>query len=128
MMGITKEQVLGLHEMLIAQTGGDAALRDVGLLESALAAAFQTFDGVELYPTTFEKAVRLGFALISNHAFVDGNKRIGVLVMLTLLALNSISLDLTDADVVTIGLGVADGSMKYNALLAFLAARRTEID
>ena len=117
-----------LHQLIAQETGGSIGVRDEALLESALENAFSSFDGKEFYPSKEEKGARLGYTLISNHAFVDGNKRIGVLVMLTLLALNSISLDLTDADVVTIGLGVADGSMKYNALLAFLAARRTEID
>ena len=124
MRRLDKEQVLLLHTLLTEQTGGDASLRDAGLLESALASVYQTFDGVELYPTLLDKAARLGFALISNHAFVDGNKRIGVLVMLTFLAVNGVTLQLTDEDVVRIGLGVADGSMSCGALLALLRERQ----
>lgn len=123
MIRLDQEQVLRLHTLLTEQTGGDPSLRDAGLLESALASVYQTFDGVELYPTLLQKAARLGFALISNHAFVDGNKRIGVLVMLTFLAVNGVPVSLTDADIVKIGLGIADGSMKYEELLVFLQAR-----
>ena len=65
-------------------------MRDFGLLESALESAYATFDGQELYPSKEEKGARLGYALISNHAFVDGNKRIGMYVMLTFLEVNGI--------------------------------------
>ena len=73
-----------LHQLMIAETGGSVELRDIGLLDSALEGIFQTFGGVELYPTKEEKkGARLGYSLISNHAFVDGNKRIGMYIMLT---------------------------------------------
>ncbi|MFA6710733.1 MAG: Fic family protein [Candidatus Methanomethylophilaceae archaeon] len=68
--------------MLIEETGGAAGLRDSGLLESALASAFQTFDGKELFPSKQEKAAKIGYALVSHHTVVDGNKRIGIYVML----------------------------------------------
>ena len=89
-------------------------------MESALETAFSSFGGQEFYPTKEEKGARLGYNLISNHAFVDGNKRIGVYVMLTFLEVNGIRLDCTNEDVVRIGLGVADGSMDYEALLAWV--------
>lgn len=64
--------------MIAQETGGAVGVRDMGLLESALENAYLTYDGEELYKTKEEKAARLGYSLISNHAFVDGNKRIGV--------------------------------------------------
>ena len=76
---------------------------------------------VDLYPTKEEKAAQLGYALISNHAFVDGNKRIGVYVMLSFLELNGIHIDATDEDVVALGLGAADGSMKQKEILTWIA-------
>ena len=82
MIRLSKEKVLALHELLTEETGGDPNIRDLDLLDSALESAFQTFDGAELYPTKEEKGARIGYALISNHAFVDGNKRIGMLVMM----------------------------------------------
>ena len=87
MKKLTKEQVLLLHRDLIEAHGGSAGIRDEGLLDSALETPFQTFGGQYLLPTIQQKVVRLGFGLIMNHPFVDGNKRIGVHVMLTLLAL-----------------------------------------
>ena len=78
MIRFSRDKVLLLHQLLIAETGGAADVRDFGLLESALESAYATFDGQELYPSKEEKGARLGYALISNHAFVDGNKRIGM--------------------------------------------------
>ena len=82
MKKLTKEQVILLHHELIKETGGTDGIRDDGLLESALSAPFQSFDGVDSFPSIQQKAARLGFGLIKNHAFVDGNKRIGTHAML----------------------------------------------
>ena len=85
MIRFSSEKVKLLHQLIAQETGGSIGLRDEDLLESALDGAFATFDGQELYPTKEEKGARLGYTLISNHAFVDGNKRIGMYVMLTFL-------------------------------------------
>ena len=124
MIKFSKEKVLLLHQLIAQETGGSVGVRDEGLLESALETAFSGFGGQEFYPTKEEKGARLGYNLISNHAFVDGNKRIGVYVMLTFLEVNGIHLDCTNEDVVKIGLGVADGSMDYEALLAWVREHR----
>ncbi len=124
MIKFSKEKVLLLHQLIAQETGGSIGVRDEGLLESALENAFSGFGGEEFYPTKEEKGARLGYSLISNHAFVDGNKRIGVYVMLTFLEVNGIHLDCTNEDVVNIGLGVADGSMDYGALLAWVREHR----
>ena len=120
MIKFSQEKVLLLHQLLIEETGGADSIRDIGLLDSALESAFATFGGQELYPSKEEKAARLGFALISNHAFVDGNKRIGMYVMLTFLEVNGIRMNCTNADVVYAGLGVADGTIKYDGLLGWI--------
>ena len=120
MIKLSKEKVLVLHELMAKETGGDPSLRDVALLESALESAFATFDGKELYPTKQEKGARLGFSLISNHAFVDGNKRIGMYVLLTFLETNGIKLRPTNAEVARVGLAVAAGEMKYEQLLDWI--------
>ncbi|MBQ6622545.1 MAG: type II toxin-antitoxin system death-on-curing family toxin [Mogibacterium sp.] len=101
-------------------TGGSIGVRDEGLLDSALESAFATFDGIELYPSKEEKAARIGCSLITNQAFVDGNKRIGVYVMLSFLELNGIRTDATNADVVQLGLGIADGTMQYEEVLMWI--------
>ena len=122
MIRFGKEKVLLLHQILIEQTGGEDGVRDMGLLESALALAAcdATFDGKELFPTKEEKAARLCTGLVSNHAFVDGNKRIGVYVMLTFLEVNGIRLNVTDEELVEIGLSLAQSEMKYEELLNWI--------
>ena len=124
MIRFSQEKVLLLHQLLIQETGGSPELRDVNLLDSALESVFQTFGGQELYPTKGEKGARLGFTLISNHAFVDGNKRIGIYIMLSFLELNGIRIEATDSEVIRLGLGIADGSMKYADVLSWIKDHR----
>lgn len=81
-------EVVQLHGLLIAQSGGSAGLRDLNSLESAVAQPRMTFGGVDLYPTVEEKAAALCFSLVNNHPFVDGNKRVGHAALETFLVLN----------------------------------------
>ena len=121
MIRFSTERVLLLHQLMIAQTGGSDGLRDRGLLESAVESIYASFDGQELYPSKQEKGARLGYALIANHAFVDGNKRIGMYAMLTFLEVNGIHLNCGNEDVIKVGLGVASGIMKYEDVLAWVS-------
>ena len=120
MIRFSREKVKLLHQLMAEATGGSVGVRDEGLLDSAIEGAFATFDGVELYPSKEEKAAKLGYSLISNHAFVDGNKRIGVYVMLSFWELNGIHIEAADEDVVSLGLGVADGSMEQKDILDWI--------
>ena len=120
MIKFSSEKVKLLHQLMAEATGGSVGVRNEGLLDSAIEGAFATFDGVELYPSKEEKAAKLGYSLISNHAFVDGNKRIGVYVMLSFLELNGIHIEAADEDVVSLGLGVADGSMEQKDILDWI--------
>ena len=124
MIRFSKEKILLLHQIMAQATGGSVGVRDEGLLESALEATFSGFGGVEFYPTKEEKGARLGYNLISNHAFVDGNKRIGMYVMLTFLEVNGIRMDCTNEDVIHAGLSVADGTMDYEGLLTWVREHR----
>lgn len=124
MIRLSAEKVLTLHAMMARATGGSVGLRDEGLLDSALETAFSGFGGQEFYPTIEEKAARLGHSLIANHAFVDGNKRIGIFVMLTFLQVNGVKLNITNRDVIDAALGVAAGRMDYDGLLAWIRAHR----
>lgn len=124
MIKFSKEKILLLHGLIAQETGGGIGVRDEGLLESALESAFSGFGGVEFYPTKEEKGARLGYNLISNHAFVDGNKRIGMYVMLTFLEVNGIHMDCTNNDVARVGLAVASGEMDYEALLEWVREHR----
>ena len=120
MIRFSKEKVKLLHQLLAEATGGSIGVRDEGLLDSALESAFSGFGDQEFYPSQEEKGARLGYALISNHAFVDGNKRIGTYIMLAFLEMNGIRIQCTDDELVHIGLSVADGSMKYDELLQWV--------
>lgn len=120
MIKFSKEKVLLLHKLIAEETGGSIGVRDEALLESALEGAFAGFGDKEFYPTKEEKGARLGYTLISNHAFVDGNKRIGMYVMLTFLEVNGIHMECTNEEVVTVGLSVAAGTMSYEELLMWV--------
>lgn len=109
-----------LHGKLLKATGGLPGLRDRGLLESAVSSVNAGFEDVEQYPTIEEKASRLVYALISNHAFVDGNKRVGVLAMLMTLKLNGRVIQYTQQELIDLGLAVAKGRMKYAGILAWI--------
>lgn len=124
MIKFSQEKVLLLHKLITEETGGDPNIRDFDLLESALESAFQTFGGEEIYPTKEEKGARIGYSLISNHAFVDGNKRIGMYILLTFLEINGVPIHPTVDDVARVGLAVASGEMKYEELLEWVRSNR----
>lgn len=120
MIRLTKEQVIKIHSSLIAKTGGIDGIRDENLLESSLNSPFQSFDGVELYPSIMQKAAWIGYSLISNHPFIDGNKRIGIHIMLVFLSLNGIELNYAQEELIDIGLKLAAGKMKAEELIIWL--------
>lgn len=125
MICFSKQQLLKMHSDLLAQTGGLDGLRDEGLLESALAAPFQTYDAQELFRSIQEKAARLAYGLIQNHPFIDGNKRIGTHAMLVLLALNGIELIYTQDELSDIILKIAASTASYEDLLAWILKHET---
>ena len=109
---LTLGEVVTLHRRVLAQSGGANGIRDLGLLESALAQPKATFDATDLHPTDIEKAAALGFALVANHAFVDGNKRIGHAAMEVFLVLNGVEINASRgaAAVATAVLGTANAA------------------
>ena len=125
MIKFSKDKVLLLHKLLTEETGGEPNVRDVKLLESALENAFMTFDGKDLYPSKQEKGARLAYSLITNHAFVDGNKRIGMYVLMTFLEINGIKLSPKKGEIARVGLAVASGEMGYEDLLAWIKENQT---
>ncbi len=124
MIVVSKGQIIALHDALIAETGGDTGLRDEGLLESALNAPFQSFGTVEPFPSIQQKAARLGYGLIKNHPFVDGNKRIGAHAMLVFLALNGIELEYTQEELSDVIIKVAAGECGFDHLLKWIIMRQ----
>ena len=109
-------EVLILHERVVAQSGGATRLRDIGALQSALAQPRATFDGADLYPSLAEKAAALAFSLVSNHAFVDGNKRIGHAALETFLILNGFELAAPVDDAEHTFLALAAGTLARSEL------------
>ena len=123
MIALDKEQVKRLHQKLLVATGGLDGIRDEGMLDSALSVPFQTFDGVELFPSTVAKIARIAYGLVCNHPFVDGNKRIGTYVMMVLLELNHIEANFTDNDIIHIGFELANRKMSDKQLLRLILER-----
>lgn len=120
MILLTVDEIIMLHSKLLKATGGLPGLRDRGLLESAAIGIDAGFGDVEQYPTIEEKAARLAYALIANHAFVDGNKRVGVLAMLMTLKLNGVTLRYTQQELIDIGLAAASGQAGYQDILSWI--------
>jgi death on curing protein len=117
---LSVDQVLELQAETIREHGGSAGVRDLGLVESAVAQPSMTFGGVELYPTLIDKAAALGFSLVANHAFIDGNKRVGLAAMDVFLRVNGYAvrapLDEFEATI----LAVASGTMDRSAFTAWV--------
>lgn len=121
MKTLTERQVLTVHEMMINATGGLDGTRDIGLLRSALSAPFQSFGGKEVYPSLLSKAAAICRSIISNHPFVDGNKRTGIHVMLIFLELNGVQSNYTQKELIDLGLGIAAGRLNVDAVLNWLS-------
>ena len=107
---LSTETVIAIHEELINKIGGGHGVRDEKLLDMSVNSPYHTFDGNDLYPTLVEKAAHLAFSLIKNHPFIDGNKRIGVTVMIIFLRSNGVKFECTNEELADFGLGLADGS------------------
>lgn len=120
MISLTPKKILQLHQFLMQETGGLDGLRDEALFDSAVQSILATFDGHELYPSKEEKAAKLGHTLVKNHAFLDGNKRIGVYVLLIFLDVNGVELRYDDNDLIALGLGMSDGSLRYEDVLKWI--------
>ncbi len=121
---ITLEQVLIFHDKIIDRTGGKKGIKDIGLIDSAINRAFVTFDGKELYPENILKISVATHSLISNHGFIDGNKRIGVGVMLLLLKINDIEIYYSQNELIDFGLGVATGRMNHENIQQWVIEHR----
>ena len=114
------EDIVRIHSLIIQSSGGEDGLRDKSVLLSAISAPLQTFGGVELFPGDLEKIARLGFGIASNHAFVDGNKRIGAMMVQLLLKWNGYKLQIKDGELSDMFIAIADGSASENDLLLWI--------
>ena len=122
MQYLSLAEVLLLHRLVMEQGRQQPLLRDLGALESAVAQPRQTLGGEDLYPSLAAKAAALGFSLIQNHPFVDGNKRVGHAAMVAFLRLNGRGLDATVDEAERTILQVASGALGRAGLEAWVAA------
>ena len=120
---LTLDEVLTIHRQILEQSGGAVGIRDLGSLESALAQPMMTFDGDELYPTLIDKAAALGFSLVMNHPFVDGNKRTGHAAMEIFLVMNDLEIAATVDEQEAVILLLAEGSLDRQAFTKWLGSR-----
>lgn len=120
MIWITADDVIAIHSRVIEKSGGLDGLRDRDILESAISAPLQSFGGKELFPTDLQKIARVGFGLAANHTFLDGNKRIGAMVVQLLLKWNGYALHLQQGELADMFIAIADGSAKEEDLLRWI--------
>jgi death-on-curing protein len=127
---LTLPEVMELHRLVLSAAGGASGIRDLGALESALAQPQMSFGAEDLYPTLVDKAAALCFSLVSNHPFVDGNKRVGHAAMETFLVLNGVEITAPIDDqeqlILTLAAGRLDRSTLVEWLHAHLTARATD--
>ncbi|MSS89527.1 type II toxin-antitoxin system death-on-curing family toxin [Eisenbergiella tayi] len=127
MINLTIDEITYLHEKLIQKTGDISGIRDIGMLESAVYSAKQSFGDEEVYPIPIERAARLAYYVITNHLFMDGNKRTGMSVMLMTLKLNHIEIEYTQQELICLGLSVADRSNGYGVILKWIIVQQMYI-
>jgi death-on-curing protein len=122
---LTLIEVLELHRKILEQSGGASGIRDMGLLESAIAQPRMTFGGEDLYPSLLEKAAALGFSIILNHPFIDGNKRTGHAATETFLVLNGLEINASVDEQERVVLAIASGELRREAFVEWLQRNTT---
>ncbi len=125
MRNLSLADIILLHEKVIAKTGGSQGIRDINLIESGIGRAFATFDGKDLYKTIEAKIAVITHSLISNHGFIDGNKRVGIVAMLLLLKLNGYTLCYSQQELIDLSLGIAAGKFNEHDIQAWITGHRT---
>ncbi len=120
MIWIKAEEVVLIHSRVVQATGGVDGLRDRAALEAAVAAPLQSFAGQEFFPTDLEKIARLGYGLAANHAFLDGNKRIGAMMTQLLLKWGGYQLNLRHGELADMFIAIAAGKAGEQALLTWI--------
>ena len=121
---ITIEYILKLHKKMIDATGGLDGIRNIELLKLAVENSKVTFGGTDLYPMVEDKCASVCYSIISNHAFIDGNKRIGLYVMLILLEYNGIRIIFSQEELIDLGLDIAKGKLKQQDIVKWISSHR----
>jgi len=124
MKSIDIDNVLLFHKKIVEQTGGSDEIRDLGLIESGLNRGYATFDGKDLYKKVEDKIAAITYGLIKNHGFVDGNKRIGVSVMVLLLKLNDMKMNNSQKQLIELGIKVANGTFSEDDIRIWIHSNK----
>ncbi|AEF81085.1 type II toxin-antitoxin system death-on-curing family toxin [Leadbettera azotonutricia] len=127
MKRILGQQIIEIHRRLINQTGGMEGVRDSNMLDSAVMSPFQTFGGADLYPNLHAKAAQMGYQLINNHPFFDGNKRTGIHIMFLFLLINDEKIIATNKEKIELGLSIAEGKINPQEIILWLDAHAKKI-
>jgi len=117
---ITIDYILKLHKKMIDATGGLNGIRNIELLKSAVENSKATFGGADLYPMAEDKCASVCYSIVSNHAFIDGNKRIGLYVMIVLLEYNGIRIIFSQEELIDLGFDIAKGKLKQQDIVKWI--------
>ena len=118
------EKIIEIYKKLITAYGGSYGVRDLKLLESAIDKAFITFDGKELYEDVYLKISVITYSIISNHSMIDGNKRLGIAVMLILLEINGVNVEYTQDELINLGMSIAKNEYKEDDIKNWIIKHR----
>ena len=122
------EDVLSFHDYLEQYFVMSCGIHDRGLLESAIHAPFQGFDGIPIYEDVFEQAARICYGLAKNHPFVDGNKRVAIHSMLVFLDINQIDIEYTEDEMEAVVIDIVTNKMSCEELSEWLRRRARQIN
>ena len=117
MVEITKEDVLKIHKLIVEASGEKVDVRDMRLLESSIASTYQTFGGQDLYDSIEKKAAHMCYSIIENHPFVDGYKRVGIMMLLVMLKAYGVKKEFTDGELIELGYEIAKGNLVRDIIL-----------
>ncbi|WP_271629041.1 type II toxin-antitoxin system death-on-curing family toxin [Caldicellulosiruptor sp. DIB 104C] len=109
MRTIPYEKVVEIYRRIVRESGGIYGIRNEELLRASLECVYQTFDGIELYPTVVDKIAAVCYNIIKNHPLIDGSKRLGITLMAVLCDINDIPLECSDKEIVELGVAIAEG-------------------
>ena len=120
MKNLTLEDIIYINELTIKKHGGSAGIKNQSLIESSLNSGLAIFGGEDLYQTLEDKISMISYSFIKNHGFNDGNKRVGCIVLLALCHKNSILIKPSQKDLISLGLGVANGNLGKDEIKSFI--------
>jgi death-on-curing protein len=121
------ELVISIHKLLIKEFGGSDGLRDLSVLESAVNRPFQTFDQIDLYPNTADKAAAIIESIVKNHPFIDGNKRTGYVVMRLMLMEDDLDIQATEDEKYDFVIQIADGRLDFEQIKQWIEEKLVKI-